>query len=364
MPKSVRFPKHLDNGRFLVEDKDKLGEGCFGAVFLGTDTRTKNKVAVKFEDSNCGAPGSLVMEAQLLKKLAEPTLPQGFVEVFFFGKLGSFTCLVMDRLGKCLEDCMEDCRGKMEAKTVVLIAQQALQRLEYLHSRGVVHRDIKPENFMWGVDSKIHHLYIIDFGLSEAYWSRRHICMTTKNSMVGTARYASISTHKGINQTRRDDLEALAHMLIYFLRGALPWSGLKGAKTEQEKYRMIGDRKESTPVASLCADMHGCFAFLLTYARSLPFAERPDYEKLSHVFTTAREELQVSSDHDLQWLSDMEAEDAGLCPLEKWTPVPQPDDKVLMEEERRSSRCFPFLSAWRNKAIIDDDSPMEVKDSE
>ncbi|CAE7026279.1 CSNK1G1, partial [Symbiodinium sp. CCMP2456] len=88
----------------------------------------------------------------------------------------------------------------------------------------------------------IHHLYIIDFGLSESYWSRRHICMTTKNSMVGTARYASISTHKGINQTRRDDLEALAHMLIYFLRGALPWSGLKGAKTEQEKYRMIGDR--------------------------------------------------------------------------------------------------------------------------
>ncbi|CAK9006484.1 Casein kinase I isoform gamma-1 (CKI-gamma 1) [Durusdinium trenchii] len=294
------------------------------------------------------------MENRLLKQLSEPRRPQGFAEVFFFGKIGSFTCMVMELLGKSLEECMEACKGKMDPCSAVLIAEQALRRIEYLHSKGVVHRDIKPENFMYGRDGKIHQLHLIDFGLSDTYWSRRHVSQSGGNSMVGTARYCSINTHKGINQTRRDDLEAIAHMLIYFLRGALPWSGLKGAKTEKEKYEMIGKRKEATPLDELCAEMPSAFKLFLSYARKLPFAERPDYERLSHIFRKAREELGITSDHQLQWL-DESTLSSNLCPLEPYVPHGQPDDKIIVDDPD-SGRCFPFL--WRRQEEI------PVKDSE
>ncbi|CAJ1402924.1 unnamed protein product [Effrenium voratum] len=340
MPK--KFPTQVGEGaRFQVQDK--LGEGCFGAVFLGTDQKCNSPVAVKFEDSQCGAPGSLAAEHKLLKIINEPARPQGFVEVFFFGRIGSFTCLVMELLGKSLEQCMEDCKGKMDPVSAVLIAEQALWRIEYLHSKGVVHRDIKPENFMYGLGDKVHHLHLIDFGLSEVYWSRKHVPMTSGNSMVGTARYCSINTHKGINQTRRDDLEAIAHMLIYFLRGALPWSGLKGAKTEKEKYEMIGKKKESTPIDELCEGMPEAFGFLLGYGRRMRFNERPDYLLLSHKLKRAREQLGITSSHQLQWL-DL-GEGAQLSPLEDAPNFLQPDDQVTVETSQ--GRCFPFL--WRQK---------------
>merc|ERR1712003_382678 len=103
--------------------------------------------------------------------------------------------------------------------TTAMVAQQCILRLEYVHSKGVVHRDIKPENFMWGVGNKANHLYIIDFGLSIRYFQRKHVPLTGGHSMTGTARYASINAHKGSTQSRRDDLEAVGHMLFYMLRG-------------------------------------------------------------------------------------------------------------------------------------------------
>mmetsp|Transcript_11423 Transcript_11423/g.23759 ORF Transcript_11423/g.23759 Transcript_11423/m.23759 type:complete len:340 (+) Transcript_11423:78-1097(+) len=321
MPKK-NFPPKVGDGRFEVQDK--LGEGCFGAVFLGKDKKSDSPVAVKFEDSQCGAPGSLAMENSLLKQLGEPQRPQGFAEVFFFGKVGSFTCMVMDLLGKSLEECMEVCQGKMEPSSVVLIAEQALRRIEYLHSKGVVHRDIKPENFMYGRGGKIHHLHLIDFGLSDTYWGRRHVSQSNGNSMVGTARYCSVNTHKGINQTRRDDLEAIGHMLMYFLRGSLPWSGLD-AKTQEEKYRKIREKKESTPLDELCAGHPPAFKDYLLRARSLEFKERPDYIALRKLFADVRAEIGPQQDHGFQFL---EGRDLGtLEPLE-FIDVRQPDDQA------------------------------------
>merc|ERR1712039_68456 len=121
---------------------------------------------------------------------------------------------------------------------------------EDLHSKGIVHRDIKPENFMFGTKAKEAHLYLIDFGLSKRYYDKKHAVLKQKLSLTGTARYASIHAHKGLEQSRRDDLEAIGHMLIYFLRGSLPWSGLD-AKTQEEKYRKIREKKEETPLPEL-----------------------------------------------------------------------------------------------------------------
>merc|ERR1719478_1601779 len=145
----------------------------------------------------------------------------------------------MELLGKSLEDMVTKCGGKFQPKTAVLVAQQVLHRVEYLHSRCVIHRDIKPENFMFGIKQKIHHVYMIDFGLSKKYWDRRHSAMRQRLSLTGTARYASINAHKGYEQSRRDDLESVCYCLIYFSRhGKLPWMGLP-APTKEAKYARI-----------------------------------------------------------------------------------------------------------------------------
>merc|ERR1712228_169559 len=156
---------------------------------------------------------------------------------------GRFHCMVMELLGKSLEDRMAGCGNKFTVPSAALVAEQVLRRMEYLHSKCIIHRDIKPENFMFGVGDKIHHLYLIDFGLSKKYFDTgKHVQMRTKLSLTGTARYASINAHKGIEQSRRDDLEAIGHMLLYFLRGSLPWQGLP-AKTKEDKYRKIKEKK-------------------------------------------------------------------------------------------------------------------------
>jgi len=144
--------------------------------------------------------------------------------------------------------------------------------------------DIKPENFMFGIKDKVHHVYLIDFGLSKKYWDHRHINMRSKLSMTGTALYASINAHQGTEQSRRDDLEAIGHMFLYFLRGALPWSGLE-AKTQEEKYRKIKEKKIETQIDTLCSGYPEEFATYLQYVRSLRFQDRPDYAYLKGLFS-------------------------------------------------------------------------------
>lgn len=122
-----------------------------------------------------------------------------------------------------------------------------------------MHRDIKPENFLLGRADKMDLVHVIDFGLSKRYCDAKtheHIPYKDNKSLTGTARYASINAHRGIEQSRRDDLEAIGHMLFYFLRGNLPWQGLP-AKTKDEKYRKIKEKKIETQIDTLCSGFSG-----------------------------------------------------------------------------------------------------------
>jgi serine/threonine protein kinase len=111
-----------------------------------------------------------------------------------------------------------------------------------------IHRDVKPDNFLVGLGKKAGVLYVIDFGLAKQYKDPKtlqHMELRTHKSLTGTARYASISTHQGLEQSRRDDLEAAVHVMLYLVRGNLPWQGLP-AKTKADKYRRIMECKMST----------------------------------------------------------------------------------------------------------------------
>jgi len=233
--------------------------------------------------------------------------------------------MVMELLGRSLEDCVQMCKGRFTPRSTALVADQLLRRAEYLHSKGIIHRDIKPENFMWGVKGKVHHLYMIDFGLSKRYFDKAHIPLRSKLSLTGTARYASINAHKGVEQSRRDDLEAIGHMLLYFLRGVLPWSGLD-AKTKEEKYRKIRQKKEDTPLSDLCAGFPEEFQTYLQACRNLDFTEPPDYKMLRRLFQNVRDKLGPCEDHEFDWLADANLDVKSLMPLHPWTPPRQPDD--------------------------------------
>ena len=134
--------------------------------------------------------------------------------------------MVMDNLGPSIEELFRKCNRRFSLKTVLMLADQMIQRIEYIHSRLYLHRDIKPDNFLIGLGKRQHYVYIIDFGLTKRYRDQKsgqHIPYKDGKSLTGTARYASLNTHIGVEQSRRDDLECLGFVLIYFLKGGLPW---------------------------------------------------------------------------------------------------------------------------------------------
>jgi len=211
--------------------------------------------------------------------------------------------LVMDILGPSLEDLLTFCSRNFSLKTVLMLADQLISRVEYVHAKNFLHRDIKPDNFLVGLGKRMDQIFIIDFGLSKKYRSRKHqhIPYVEHKSLTGTARYASLNTHLGIEQSRRDDLESLGFVLIYFLRGSLPWQGMK-ANTKKENHRKIKLKKRDTPVEILCEHFPREFATYLHYCRALRFEDEPDYSYLRYLFRDLFWRQGFAGDYRFDWM--------------------------------------------------------------
>jgi serine/threonine protein kinase len=260
----------------------KIGSGSFGDIYLGTNMTTGEEVAIKLESVKTKHP-QLLYESKIYRILHGGL---GIPNVRWYGIEGDYNVMVLDLLGPSLEDLFNYCGRRFQLKTVLMLADQLLGRLEYVHTKSFIHRDVKPDNFLIGLGKRQSVIHIIDFGLAKKYRdprSHQHIPYRENKNLTGTARYASINTHIGIEQSRRDDLESLGYVLMYFIRGSLPWQGLK-ANTKKQKYERIMDRKMSTSTEQLCKGYATEFRSYFEYCRSLRFEDRPDYAYLKRLF--------------------------------------------------------------------------------
>jgi len=295
-----------NRGEFVVTGKwrllRKIGSGSFGDIYLGVNITSGEEVAVKLEPVVARHP-QLMYESKVYKLLQDGV---GIPRIRWFGGdgvRGQYNALVMDLLGPSLEDLFNFCGRRFTMKTVLMLADQMICRVEYVHQKHFIHRDIKPDNFLMGIGRHCNKLFVVDFGLAKRFRDHRtkiHIPYRDDKNLTGTARYASINAHAGIEQSRRDDLESMGYVFMYFLRSHLPWQGLK-ANNKKQKYERIYEKKVSTPIDVLCKGYPPEFAKYLNYCRSLKFDETPDYKFLRENFRILFRTLNFVFDYVFDW---------------------------------------------------------------
>ena len=283
-----------EKNNYSINPKNLLGKGSFGRIYSGINKTTGEEVAIKLEPAQTDQP-QLVYEYKIYKLLQGG---YGFPKVYEYSNESKYNVLIMDLLGSSIESIFNKFQKKFSLITCIMIIDQIVQRIEYLHSKNLLHRDIKPDNFLIGRGSKNNVIYAIDFGLSKKFRDSKtklHIPYRDGKDLTGTARYASINTHLGVEQSRRDDIESIGYMMIYLMKGHLPWQGMVNSNPKK-KYDRIKKLKLETKLVDLCAELpKECIKFI-QYARDMKFEDKPNYKYLKHLLKKMAQRIGAKMD--------------------------------------------------------------------
>ncbi|OBT60289.1 hypothetical protein VE03_10326 [Pseudogymnoascus sp. 23342-1-I1] len=271
----------------------RIGISSSGGIYEGTDVDSSEKIAIKLESVKAEHP-QLKYEYSVYKCLAGGA---GIPLVRWFGTEFGYDAMVLDLLGPSLGELFVRCKKKFSLKTVLLLFDQIIPCIKYIHAKSFLHGNIEPHNFLMGIGKDGNQVKIIDFGLAKKY---RDPDNQSHEDLTGTANDASINTHLSVEQSCSDDMDSLGRLMIYFLRGHLPWKGLDANK--KEEYDLIMDEMKKTTVEDLCSGLPGEFATYLNYTRFLEFKDNPDYDYLQKIFRDLYANKGFENDNVFDWI--------------------------------------------------------------
>lgn len=295
----MAVPDQLGDFRLLR----KLAMGGFGELWIGKDKRNDRTVAIKLEHVDT-FPSQIKIEEEAYHRLERSKVVSkcphlfGFAQKIACGTQDEWKYLVMSILGHNLNTLVNKTRLKVfSVKTGLMLADQAITRLELLHQVGYLHRDLKPENMVMGRGRRAGVLYLIDFGLCKPYVKHEaHIPMQRGKRVMGTPEYMARAMHAGLELGRKDDLESLAYVFISLLKGQLPW------QNNRNDLHSIRQLKESTSIESLCEGLPNAFTFWMRHVEELKFDEAPDYNAIRRHLHEDAADADIVFDLQYDWM--------------------------------------------------------------
>lgn len=340
------------DGRFEVGKM--IGKGSYSDVHIGIDSTDGKKVAIKFEWQKAEKGKRLLHEAELYTSMATGNeVPS----IIWAGTYGEWNVMVMELLGPSLEDLFKGRGRKFSMKTVVMLGIQMVDRLEYVHEKGILHRDIKPHNFLMGVGEHSGLVYIMDFGLSRTLHdpeTGEHIPCKKKKGLTGTVRYTSLNVHKGLEPSRRDDLGAVGYVLMHFNRGKLPWQGID-AKSKRTKQRRIGRCKDETSLEKLCEGFPNEFVQFLQHCDSTAFDAKPDYNYLRRLLRDIAKRENMELDWKFDWmLPQQDLDDGGDANGKRSPSRKRARDKATRSKSPKARKLGAFIEGADKLGIKDE----------
>ena len=277
--------------------------GSFSIIYEGINIETNENVAIKIEPRNAQSENLLLQnEIFYLYKLRHCP---GIVKIITTGRTKKYNILIEPLLGGTLYSLYLDQNKNFTLKDICLISLQCISRLESVHNKGIIHCDIKPENFCVGLRDK-RIIYLIDFGISKKYRSdrtKKHIQFNITKTMCGTARYASMNALSGLQLSRRDDLESLSYMILYFLTKKLPWQGIT-AKSLAIRYKKIYEKKSELEKWDKFLSLPIQIQNFIKYCRNLGFSEDPNYKLMKNFFYDLMKQNEFVDDKNFSWIDD------------------------------------------------------------
>ncbi|CAK78705.1 unnamed protein product (macronuclear) [Paramecium tetraurelia] len=365
--------QNVFNNQYVIQKK--ISSGSFGVVYQGIDLRTSDQVAIKVEKQEIDDLFSLDREIQILKNLhGTPQVPK----LKWAGKEKGHNVMVIQILGRDLTHYLRQ-RKRFSLACVLGIADQMLTILEAIHSKGVIHRDIKPENILAGKERERNLIYLVDYGIAKQFKDKddKHIAFKENKPFLGTSRYASIAAHKGQELSRKDDLESLGYMLIFLLKGSLPWQSIS-YKNEDEKVKMVGLLKMRITSQELCQDIPTEFMRFIDLVKKMSYREKPDYRYFQQLFRRVSIQQQIECRFDWYDENNYEKKSGSASPKKQQSikivdqsyliqQIYTPNKKKLSEEyddsgqSRRESNGRQSLVNNNSNNLLLCDSRMNLK---